>query len=95
MEHRRAKAMIEATAHAIITPIRVWFAIDERRDVIRFLNSRARESLLKAIVAMRRIWAAFSYCDMDFIRLCFLPGFNCYAHTHLKIHLQLVIADVQ
>ena len=55
MEHRRAKAMIEASAHAIITPIKVWFAIDERRDVIKFLNSRPSESLLKAIVAMRRI----------------------------------------
>lgn len=55
MEHRRANARMEPRAHATITPIKAWFAIDERRDVIRFLNSRARESLLKAVVAMRKI----------------------------------------
>lgn len=61
MEQRKANASIEATAHATMTPIRTWLASSDRREVIRFLNSRPRESLLVAIVAMRRIWAAYSY----------------------------------
>jgi len=55
MEQRRASARIEPRAHATITPIKALFAIDERRDVIKFLNSSAKESLLKATVAMRKI----------------------------------------
>lgn len=65
MEHRRAKAMIEASAHVMITPIKVLFAIEERREVIKFLNKSPSESLLKVIVAIRKIWAAYSYCEVN------------------------------
>lgn len=62
MEHRRANAKMDPTAHAIITPINTWFVRRYRRDVIRFLKRSPSEILLKAIVTIRRICAAYSYC---------------------------------
>lgn len=62
MEHRRANAKMDPTAHAIITPINAWFVRRYRRDVIRFLKRSPSEILLKAIVTIRRICAAYSYC---------------------------------
>ena len=55
MEHRKDSAKMEPNVHARITPINDLFAIEDRREVIKFLNSRPSESLLKATVATRKI----------------------------------------
>lgn len=64
-EHRKAKARIDPTAHAAITPINVQFAHENRRDVIVLLKSSPNESLLNAMVMMRRICATYSCYKRD------------------------------
>jgi hypothetical protein len=53
--------MMDATAHATTTPSRDRLAMMVRRSDIMLWRRYERDILATAMVATRRIWAAYSY----------------------------------